>query len=283
MGKMISIHAPPRGATALATCLAGSGHISIHAPPRGATNFSRENIENLLFQFTPLREGRRGSMRRASSANSFQFTPLREGRRDCAICQLRNRRISIHAPPRGATSPPKPRRFDRTISIHAPPRGATKLLIYHHIRIAYFNSRPSARGDLLLLWKLYPFREFQFTPLREGRRINAHSLRHQLHFNSRPSARGDIMRLVKQGKNVISIHAPPRGATAHGMQANRHRGISIHAPPRGATYTVRPSRMAALFQFTPLREGRHAFAQAYTRGRNFNSRPSARGDGAQRA
>ena len=34
-------------------------------------------------------------------------------------------------------------------------------------------------------------REFQFTPLREGRRINANGFRHQLYFNSRPSARGD--------------------------------------------------------------------------------------------
>ena len=33
-------------------------NISIHAPPRGATKFSRENIATLLFQFTPLREGR---------------------------------------------------------------------------------------------------------------------------------------------------------------------------------------------------------------------------------
>ena len=58
---------------------------------------------------------------------------------------------------------------------------------------------------------------FQFTPLREGRRI---------------------MRLVKQGKNVISIHAPPRGATREAALMLANCFISIHAPPRGATGAV---------------------------------------------
>ena len=55
--------------------------------------------------------------------------------------------------------------------------------------------------------------------------------------------------------------------------------ISIHAPPRGATPPAQPQiRTACVFQFTPLREGRqvyksHGFGRTY-----FNSRPSARGD-----
>ena len=56
-------------------------------------------------------------------------------------------------------------------------------------------------------------RLFQFTPLREGRRIN------------------DVTRFAKL---VISIHAPPRGATGV---------INIKGKPK-------------TFQFTPLREGR---------------------------
>ena len=35
--------------------------------------------------------------------------------------------------------------------------------------------------------------------------------------------------------NIISIHAPPRGATAHIGEVMRLLYISIHAPPRGAT------------------------------------------------
>ena len=34
--------------------------------------------------------------------------------------------------------------------------------------------------------------------------------------------------------------------------------ISIHAPPRGATKQPKKYSAEALFQFTPLREGRHA-------------------------
>ena len=59
--KKISIHAPPRGAT---RAVRKGGHIediSIHAPPRGATDGYRIEIDSSgLFQFTPLREGRRG-------------------------------------------------------------------------------------------------------------------------------------------------------------------------------------------------------------------------------
>ena len=79
---------------------------------------------------------------------------------------------------------------------------------------------------------------------------------------------------------TISIHAPPRGATrphqrnkAHSRNFNsrpsargdtmlkaeflRARIISIHAPPRGATCSIGICLINKLFQFTPLREGRH--------------------------
>ena len=37
---------------------------------------------------------------------------------------------------------------------------------------------------------------FQFTPLREGRRVTGFLLAKETHFNSRPSARGDTMALA---------------------------------------------------------------------------------------
>ena len=98
--------------------------------------------------------------------------------------------ISIHAPPRGATSVVDalpvltnfnsrpsargdPTDFEgmqhTVISIHAPPRGATQKNLRKTLKRCYFNSRPSARGDK------QPFR----------------ALRQRLDFNSRPSARGD--------------------------------------------------------------------------------------------
>ena len=56
----------------------------------------------------------------------------------------------------------------KKISIHAPPRGATD---------------PRLKGHAL--------DEFQFTPLREGRRDSKRTVDALWNFNSRPSARGD--------------------------------------------------------------------------------------------
>ena len=55
--------------------------ISIHAPPRGATNFRQGRKKVTIFQFTPLREGRHCHIISAGDKFLFQFTPLREGRR----------------------------------------------------------------------------------------------------------------------------------------------------------------------------------------------------------
>ena len=77
----------------------------------------------------------------------------------------------------------------------------------------------------------------------------------------------------------ISIHAPPRGATTSpDTTTGRDNHISIHAPPRGATDLYLGKHDWLKFQFTPLREGRRrvvflSFVAFY-----FNSRPSARGD-----
>ena len=54
--------------------------ISIHAPPRGATCRREAGIASNLFQFTPLREGRRDRLYADGGRAEFQFTPLREGR-----------------------------------------------------------------------------------------------------------------------------------------------------------------------------------------------------------
>ncbi len=121
---LISIHAPPRGATCRDCKTVRGVRISIHAPPRGATSARIRSDWLILFQFTPLREGRRyfqsaehldcisihapprGATRRRSHDGSpvlFQFTPLREGRRQQRQRWLDYQAISIHAPPRGAT------------------------------------------------------------------------------------------------------------------------------------------------------------------------------------
>ena len=164
--------------------------ISIHAPPRGATGVISPLSSCVLFQFTPLREGRREDRKKlmnrisisihapprgatatqstTSRRNVFQFTPLREGRPKEGK-EMSGFVISIHAPPRGATQINEFYQQGYRISIHAPPRGAT------------------------------------------GSRFCGN--RHADNFNSRPSARGDGRSLFTCRSAAISIHAPPRGAT----------------------------------------------------------------------
>ncbi len=144
------------------------------------------------FQFTPLREGRRNVQLLRYCYKDFNSRPSARG--DTAGIPRHNGDdgISIHAPPRGATSaanvPREQQQFQftplregrlkfcscgrllRRISIHAPPRGAT---------YCFFSTGKNRH-------------EFQFTPLREGRRLR----------------RGEALAL-----DIISIHAPPRGAT----------------------------------------------------------------------
>ena len=171
--------------------------------------------------------------------------------------------ISIHAPPRGATPldqltlsfpfyfnsrpsargdavrPPEvyaPHHFNSrpsargdglnspllstvSISIHAPPRGAT------HVADAIlngidFNSRPSARGDPVTINFAKPRR----------------------HFNSRPSARGDEARPPDYVPQLISIHAPPRGATQKNLRKTLKRYYFNSRPSaRGDNIGLRPA------------------------------------------
>ena len=191
--RNISIHAPPRGAT-LRSALSSRAPSNFNSRPsaRGDFGFGAQRIHRMLFQFTPLREGRLCDSLRASSKHSFQFTPLREGRRARRDRTQHRRQISIHAPPRGATNEVIRQRKKRNISIHAPPRGATTLPAAGILNRRHFNSRPSARGDGTVSKSALCVIRFQFTPLREGRlpRMLSEGEAGE-NFNSRPSARGD--------------------------------------------------------------------------------------------
>ena len=234
---------------------------------------------SLIFQFTPLREGRRrfftsknvtisisihapagGAtryvLRRAGRA-LFQFTPLREGRHTqnvifilCVVFQftpLREGRQHQH----------QPHHLQQRISIHAPAGGATA------------SCRRYAAGNL-----------FQFTPLREGR----HAVRRRpdvssAYFNSRPCGRGDRQCVGRPALCPISIHAPAGGATYPDTFERQRKVISIHAPAGGATPPVGAVTLRLQFQFTPLREGRPRRPRRPKHtAKYFNSRPCGRGD-----
>ncbi len=209
--------------------------ISIHAPPRGAT----------LADCT------------ASRFQPFQFTPLREGRRPDHRLWREAGTISIHAPPRGATRKPLTSSRGGNPFQFTPLREGRRWCPTTSRTATYFNSRPSARGDDCKLVGVLRDALFQFTPLREGRR--------------------GLMQ-YGDGINAISIHAPPRGATEILQRIAQQMNISIHAPPRGATFQVFCIPTEEIFQFTPLREGRHRNPDGCPSFPNFNSRPSARGD-----
>ena len=168
-----------------------------------------------------------------SSLYQFQFTPLREGRPVCYdLCTtfrtfqftpLREGRL------RGAEGVRQMANFNSRPSARGD--GACQLPDRER---THFNSRPSARGDAIKAFSLSDVDIFQFTPLREGR----------------------LEVFAQDVEFLISIHAPPRGATALWQGGHAPSPISIHAPPRGATHLLRIQLEIVIFQFTPLREGR---------------------------
>ncbi len=99
--------------------------VSIHAPARGATRKEGQNDENVKFQSTPLREGRRQIRQRTRKEAD----------------------VSIHAPARGATDNVSKVEQVSTVSIHAPARGATNGWFPDFCLFCGFNPRPCARGD----------------------------------------------------------------------------------------------------------------------------------------
>ena len=142
--------------------------ISIHAPPRGATQMPTIRLPIHLFQFTPLREGR--PPRSAISRRTRYFNSRPSARGDCRVaCTPPADRISIHAPPRGATGLALVVWLHRRISIHAPPRGATLEDIKTALKDVEFQFTPLREGRHNLARCISVGFQFQFTPLREGR------------------------------------------------------------------------------------------------------------------
>ena len=124
----------------------------------------------------------------------------------------------------------------KPISIHAPPRGATG------------NAASDAGSD-----------QFQFTPLREGRRLTTLTLMTIAHFNSRPSARGDIIDPRRSKVRLAFQFTPLReGRPELGFRKECSDDFNSRPSARGDPGLARATTAAESFQFTPLREGRRA-------------------------
>ncbi len=208
--------------------------ISIHAPPRGATAEPAANVvRTFYFNSRPSARGDKMKGMRFSMPMNFNSRPSARGDQGNVLGIICDR-ISIHAPPRGATRKSGGLESVYNISIHAPPRGATEvvaLLVAEVLISIHAPPRGATSGEkklsMLSRFQFTPLREgrracrflvfcgfpFQFTPLREGRHARDAGHGKAADFNSRPSARGDAQWLHQ-----------------------RHRAVE--------------------FQFTPLREGR---------------------------
>ena len=214
-GRVISIHAPPRGATRANVCICCRKYfnsrpsargdrrrharaqvlpISIHAPPRGATSTASPSIRTSNFNSRPSARGDARWLNAAFNLLIFQFTPLREGRHERNVAGAVHCDISIHAPPRGATAGRLPNQAGLAFQFtplregrRSPAASSPTTTAHFNSRPSargdtttaracssptYFNSRPSARGDLALTDVQRHVIEFQFTPLREGRLVH---------------------------------------------------------------------------------------------------------------
>ena len=76
-----------------------------------------------------------------------------------------------------------------------------------------FNPRPHARGDRTCLEPLDGHPCFNPRPHARGDEAGKPHLTGSLSFNPRPHTRGDLIEIVVGDRQLVSIHAPTRGAT----------------------------------------------------------------------
>ncbi len=234
---MISIHAPPRGATK--NHMAGLAeradfnsrpsargddfrrarcgvlaHFNSRPSARGDRRASRDGCGTEHFNSRPSARGDWFMAFAGAIGISFQFTPLREGRPPTFTPEAGKLRISIHAPPRGATYDGERVRFAAWRYFNSRPSARGDPPNDQGVGSAnYFNSRPSARGDGRFADGLLLCTKFQFTPLREGRQCSISRRFPDFLFQFTP---------LREGRHLVRE--------------------SLYAP--------------CSFQFTPLREGR---------------------------
>ena len=123
-----------------------------------------------LFQSTPLREGRPMAHHNDARFN-FGFNPRPCARGDRSKGWAPWVLIGFNPRPcaRGDEGDHEGQAVRVYVSIHAPARGATNRGRTGRTIKRCFNPRPCARGDEAVLYPENTLREFQSTPLREGR------------------------------------------------------------------------------------------------------------------
>ena len=166
--------------------------------------------------------------------------------------------VSIHAPARGATILRATLTAGLLVSIHAPARGATRSAIRITRGLAGFNPRPRAGGDERRSSQLPRDLQFQSTPPRGGRLLALREDRLHHLFQSTPPRGGRPILTSSEGRDqMVSIHAPARGATRARPSISR-APCRFNPRPRagGDLECAGDVHSHELFQSTPPRGGR---------------------------
>ncbi len=231
----VSIHAPPRGATPDVSGAARSHRVSIHAPPRGATGHRYEIRMDPAFRSTRPRGARRRFVGQRRGLMSFD-PRAPAGRDGLQLHENVGGRLSIHAPPRGAT-----RRHRHRLAAKAfrstRPRGA-RLVGEMRLALLHFFRSTRPRGA-----RQAPGRT------RDGARA----------FDPRAPAGRDMSyaQSYREAFGELSIHAPPRGATCELVPPSPAHDLFRSTRPRGARHhPVSVPRIASVFRSTRPRGAR---------------------------
>ena len=189
-------------------------NVSTHAPARGATGRRRALPNPNRFQPTHPHGVRLVRPHDSSAWPLFQPTHPHGVRRGNKCVWCGSGYVSTHAPARGATVSRADVLLGQMVSTHAPARGATGVYPWHYEAITGFNPRTRTGCDLVC----------QFLDNQKQS------------FNPRTRTGCDPNEAIEViDSQLVSTHAPARGATrATGFTLTR-RDVSTHAPARGAT------------------------------------------------
>ena len=277
--KSISIHAPAKGATDYFFIQLAQSKISIHAPAKGATSERGVGSRYPEISIHAPAKGATASEVVLTFDNEFQSTlPRRE--RPCTFS------ASTHQPP---------------ISIHAPAKGATAIYQLDFVQLPDFNPRSREGSDAIALSAASGVSDFN-PRSREG---SDRQYSNAVYFSSRFQStlprrerlipviierRLDVISIHAPAKGAtyidrvdtlhprISIHAPAKGATTQGWQESARRGISIHAPAKGATcVSIHNTMSRQKFQSTLPRRERLQRAYRCTAIRHISIHAPAKG------
>ena len=107
----------------------------------------------------------------------------------------------------------------------------------------------------------------------------AMAFRFPVYFNSRPSARGDDCRRDRIHRaGYFNSRPSARGDPSDKGDGEEYLVFQFTPLREGRREQERAKVLMDAFQFTPLREGRLGIREGRDAPKDFNSRPSARGD-----